>query len=201
MTEVNEAKLEMVAENGEPVLYLEHNGVRIAKRFPAERWQILVPGFEVTGTQPGDDPNVLEIKYNGDATYKGDLGEPDEVTRLKHSNRVQLSKNGKKLTYLSWAKFLEMKPDVPGLPPYWLYFCACSKCELEAKRNGGKPQMSGPFETRDEAEQHQADTMAELFAEDPVRMLSMLSEADRQRLKPGVKLKFQVAFMDEAVAA
>jgi hypothetical protein len=59
-----EAILELVEDDGEPVLYCAIDGMRIAKRYSGKGWINLVPGYTVRGTEPGSNSNIVEIEYN-----------------------------------------------------------------------------------------------------------------------------------------
>ena len=67
------ARMQLTKEkvNGEdkPVLYVEVNlgkeFMPIAKRYPGQNWINLEPGWKVTGSEPGDDPNVIRIYHDG----------------------------------------------------------------------------------------------------------------------------------------
>jgi hypothetical protein len=58
------AQLMFVEENGEPVLYCEVEGKRIAKRCSGQNWISLEPGYTVHGSEPGGDYNRIEIEYD-----------------------------------------------------------------------------------------------------------------------------------------
>jgi hypothetical protein len=59
----DEAKFVFIEEDGEPVLHVELNGKRIAKRYPGESWISLEPGYTVRGSEPGANYNIIEIEY------------------------------------------------------------------------------------------------------------------------------------------
>jgi hypothetical protein len=59
-----EVKLECVIENGEPVLYVEVDGKRIAKRYSGQNWISLEPGYTVPGSEPGTDYSTIEVEYD-----------------------------------------------------------------------------------------------------------------------------------------
>jgi hypothetical protein len=58
-----EGCLRVTEENGAPVMYLEADGVQIAKRYPGERWINLEPGYTVHGGEPGDG-ELPSIEYD-----------------------------------------------------------------------------------------------------------------------------------------
>jgi hypothetical protein len=62
-----EAQLMFVLEDGEPVLYCEVKGKRIAKRYSQQHWISLEPGYSVSGTEPGGDPKSIYIAYDPNA--------------------------------------------------------------------------------------------------------------------------------------
>jgi hypothetical protein len=64
MPRVPSAKLEIVEENGEGVLYVEFEGRRIARRRGGERWVSIEPGYTVRGGEPGSESDVLEVEYD-----------------------------------------------------------------------------------------------------------------------------------------
>src|SRR5262249_35753190 len=59
-----EGKLELVEENGEPVVYVEFAGERIAKRFAGQGWIMLEPGYRVYGGEPGSYDSI-SVEYDG----------------------------------------------------------------------------------------------------------------------------------------
>ena len=59
-----EGKLELVEENGEPVVYVEFAGKRIAKRFAGQGWIMLEPGYRVYGGEPGGYDSI-SVEYDG----------------------------------------------------------------------------------------------------------------------------------------
>lgn len=62
--EIADTFLKVVTEGSGQVLYLNHEGRRIAKRSPGKRWRYLVPGYKVSGGEPGDK-GELTIIYEG----------------------------------------------------------------------------------------------------------------------------------------
>jgi hypothetical protein len=61
-----ELRMYIVEENGEPEMYIEHDGVRIAKRGrpdspQATTWISLEPGWVV---RDRDYPNGIEVEYS-----------------------------------------------------------------------------------------------------------------------------------------
>jgi hypothetical protein len=59
-----EAGMEFVEENGVKVLYVWHDGKRIARRGPGELWTILEPGYTVRGGEPGSASDELVVEYD-----------------------------------------------------------------------------------------------------------------------------------------
>jgi len=57
-------KLKCVIENGEPVLYCEFDGRRIARRLPGENWVSLERGCKVRGSEPGGNYKTLEVVFS-----------------------------------------------------------------------------------------------------------------------------------------
>jgi len=58
------AQLLAVVEDGEPVLYVEYHGKRIAKRYSQQHWISLEPGFSVSGSEPGGDYSRIYIEFD-----------------------------------------------------------------------------------------------------------------------------------------
>jgi hypothetical protein len=64
MTTHSEGNLEFVEEDGEPVLYVEVEGKRIAKRYSGQNWIALEPGYTVRGSEPGASYDTIEVEYD-----------------------------------------------------------------------------------------------------------------------------------------
>ena len=63
------ACMKFVIENGEPVLYMILNGVKIAKRYSGQSWINLEPGYSVRGAEPGGDYNTVTVEYTDAAHH------------------------------------------------------------------------------------------------------------------------------------
>jgi hypothetical protein len=63
MTNSPDAEMSVIEEGGEPVLYLEFDGKRIAKRYSGQGWIILEPGYKVHGGEPGSYGTV-SVEYD-----------------------------------------------------------------------------------------------------------------------------------------
>jgi hypothetical protein len=67
-TKLPTARLNFVVENDEPVLYCEikERGrfKPIAKRYPGKNWISLEPGYVVRGSEPGGNPDAIEVEYD-----------------------------------------------------------------------------------------------------------------------------------------
>jgi len=59
-----EAQLVFVEEDGVPILYVEVDGKRIARREPGRGWTSLEPGYTVRGSEPGSDYNTIEVEFD-----------------------------------------------------------------------------------------------------------------------------------------
>jgi hypothetical protein len=49
------ACVEFTEEDGEPIVYVEFDGKRIAKRYPGDEWISLAPGYTVSGCEGDSD--------------------------------------------------------------------------------------------------------------------------------------------------
>jgi hypothetical protein len=61
------AQIVCTIEDDVPVLYVETQGKRIAKRYSRRNWISLERGYTVRGSEPGADYNKIEIEYRSDA--------------------------------------------------------------------------------------------------------------------------------------
>jgi hypothetical protein len=57
----NEATLQLVEEDGVPVLYCVVDSKRIAKRYSKQQWISLEPGYTVRRSKPD---NTLTVEYD-----------------------------------------------------------------------------------------------------------------------------------------
>jgi hypothetical protein len=130
-----EAYMQIVEENGEPVLYLIENGKRIAKRFSGQSWINLEPGYTVRGGEPGSYGTVT-VEYD------------DDDARPQKRFDISFGK-------------VRYEPGAPKNLPRWVWACDCVKCAaLEDSE-----RIHGPFKTLREAERDAEATVVLLAAD------------------------------------